>query len=315
MIGVGIIGCSGLRATELIRILINHPDVELRWVSDVPHAGMRLDRIVPGIVGESDLAVVPQGDLEEVDLVYLIGSRDKVELWLRSAMMPVDLRIIDLSGFHNLDCGTEGKWTYGLSEMQRRVLVHDARWVTVPGTAAAASLLTVMPLARNQLLGSGLALHVSVGTAVCQAAGLDGVIDTWTDEQEREVRHALRQCQPGFSQPVSLAVDVNDDRRLVTVEARFKVDTDLDALRSLYQQYYEDHNFVFLMDRAMGPADVENTNKCLLRLSHDEASGEMTVTGVMDGLLKGGVGNAVHSMNLMFGLYECIGLMLKASGC
>ena len=70
-----------------------------------------------------------------------------------------------------------------------------------------------------------------------------------------------------------------------------------------------------MMDRPVVLADVENTNKCLLVLSKEEGSGEVTVIGVMDGLLKAGVGNAVHAMNLMFGLYERIGLSLKASGC
>ena len=90
---------------------------------------------------------------------------------------------------------------------------------------------------------------------------------------------------------------------------------DLDMLRSLYEEYFDDHNFVFLVDRPVGVADVENTNKCLIRLSRDEGSGQVTVVAVMDGLIKAGVGNAVHAMNLMFGLYECIGLALKGSGC
>ena len=86
-------------------------------------------------------------------------------------------------------------------------------------------------------------------------------------------------------------------------------------IRQLYEQYYSDHNFVFLVDRPIVAADVENTNKCLIRLDKDERKGLLTVHAVMDLLLKGGAGTAVHAMNLLFGLHERAGLALKATGC
>ena len=257
---------------------------------------------------------------EDIDLVYLCGPCDKVASWQQQGDLPEGLNVIDLSGCHNLDCGNDGDtWVYGMSEMQRRVLVYDTRLVTVPGPVAVASLLALMPLARNQRLASPLSLLAMVGNAVFQSAGVavdDQIpVEPWVNEQKRELCHALAQCQPGFGQPVSLSVAPMVDPRLMTVTAQFKSEMDLEMLKSLYEQYYDDHNFVFLMDRPIVAADVENTNKCLLRLSRDEESGEVTVLAVMDGLLKAGVGNAVHAMNLMFGLYECIGLTLKASGC
>ena len=318
MIKAGIAGCQGLSASELIRILINHPDVELKWVADATHSGVRLDRIIPGIVGECELTVSGECDLADVDLVLLCDTRDKVATWLRTHDVPPGVKLIDVSGCHNQDADAGGPWVYGMSEMQRRVLVHEAQWVTVPGPAAVASLLAVMPVARSHKLDTPLSLLLTAGDRVLQAAGLavdKPIPQAWVDEQEQELRHALSQCQPGFSQPVSLTMATSAEHRLITVTARFKSDMDQDSLKSLYQQYYEDHNFVFLMDRPIVAADVENTNKCLLRLSRHDENGEITVLGVMDGLLKAGVGNAVHAMNLMFGLYERIGLTLKASGC
>lgn len=318
MIKVGIVGCEGLGAAELVRILINHPDVELKWVTDAACDFTRLDHVVPGIVGESDLMVNTGGALEDVDLVYLCCSRDKAAAWLQNTEMPEEMKVIDLSGCHNMDCGADSSWAYGMGEMQRRVLVHEAQLVTVPGAAAVAALLTLMPMARNLMLNSPLSLQVSAGSAVLRAAGITAggeVSAAWVDEQKRELCHALTQCQSSFAQPVTLSVAPMDDKRLLTVEARFKSGVELDVLKSLYEEYYDDHNFVFMMDRPVVLADVENTNKCLLVLSKEEGSGEVTVIGVMDGLLKAGVGNAVHAMNLMFGLYERIGLSLKASGC
>jgi N-acetyl-gamma-glutamyl-phosphate reductase len=70
-----------------------------------------------------------------------------------------------------------------------------------------------------------------------------------------------------------------------------------------------------MVDRPITIADVENTNKCLIRIVKDEGSGEVTIHAVTDALLKGCAGNAVHAMNLLYGLHEKAGLALKGSGC
>lgn len=319
MIKVGVIGHNNLCAAELLRVLINHPDVELKWVRTAgSETGVRLDHIVPGIVGECDLVVEPMGPLDDIELLYLCGNRNEVSSLCAGMALPEDLRVIDLSGSHNRDHGEHSGWTYGLSEMQRRVLVHDARCVTVPGNAAEASLLALMPMARNLLLNSPLTLHVAIGVAALPEGGLtsDGMTASqWAIDQQHEVSLTLRQCQSSFNQPVTLTVTPLAERRTLAVAARFKCGLGDEEIRQLYEQYYEDHNFVFIVDRPIVTADVENTNKCLIRLEKDERSGELTVHAVMDVLLKGCSGNAVHAMNLLFGLHERVGLSLKATGC
>ena len=114
---------------------------------------------------------------------------------------------------------------------------------------------------------------------------------------------------------MTLTVDRLAERRTLAVDARFKCGVEDEVVHQLYEQYYGDHNFVFLVDRPIVTADVENTNKCLIRLEKDEATGLLTIHAVMDVLLKGCVGTAVHAMNLMFGLHERVGLALKGTGC
>lgn len=317
MIKVGIIGCDDRRTAELVRVLINHPDVDLVWVADDRLAGTRLDDVIPGIVGECDLTVSGEVAFDGVDLVYLCGRRDEVAAGMSSLAVPDDVKVIDLSGCHNLDHGADCEWKYGLSEMQRRVLVHDAQLVTVPGSAATAALLAVMPMARNLLLNNPLTVHVAMGTLAFDHQGktFDGLdVADWCRDQQREVEYALGQCQSSFSQPVTMTVSPLPELRSLAVAVRFKCGLDGVAIRQLYEQYYDDHNFVFLVDRPLVRADVENTNKCLLRLDKDEQSGELTIHAVMDALLKGGAGTAVHAMNLLFGLHELAGLALKGSG-
>ena len=317
MIKVGIIGCDNRRAAELVRVLINHPDVELMWAVAEGFAGTRLDEIIPGIVGECDLTVSGEIVADGVDVVYLCGSRDKVTARLSTLAIPDDVKVIDLSGCHNLEYGTEGLWQYGLSEMQRRVLVHDTRRVSVPGSAANAALLALMPMARNLLLNSPLTVHVAMGKLAYDDQGdtIDGLsVTDWCRDQQREVEYALGQCQSSFSQSVTMTVSPLAELRPLAVAVRFKCAIDSEMIRQLYEQYYDDHNFVFLVDRPLVRADVENTNKCLIRLDKDDQSGELTIHAVMDVLLKGCAGTAVHAMNLMFGLHELAGLALKGSG-
>lgn len=319
MIKVGIIGCDHLSAAELIRVLINHPDVEMMWVTGGYAAGTRLDAVVPGIVGECDLTVSGEVDVNGVDVIYLCGNRAAVTSTLQSLELPDDVKVIDLSGSHNLDHGSDKPWKYGLGEMQRRVLVHEAQWVTIPGPAAVASLLALMPMARNLLINNPVSLHVVMGE-LGFPEGYEmqkgALADDWT---RREVELALSQCQSSFSQPVDLMIspfaNVHDERRTLAVFARYKCGVDGEMIRQLYEQWYDDHNFVFIVDRPIVTADVMNTNKCLISIDKNEQTGELAVHAVMDLLLKGGAGTAVHVMNLMFGLHERVGLALKGTGC
>lgn len=318
MINVGVCGCDTLRAQELLRVLVNHPDVELRWVSGRAQAGTRLDHLVPGLIGESDLTVVAVGSLDDVDLVFLCASRDEALEWLSSATLPDGLHVIDLSGSHNLDHGPDKPWRYGLSEMQRRYLVHDSPLVTVPGNAAGAALLALMPLARNLMINSPLTLHVAMGASAfpCDGKTADGKMpDEWTGDQRSEVEYALKQCQSSFNQPIDMDIITQGEPRHLEVTACVKCGIDGEALRELYEQYYDDHNFVFVVNHPATAADVENTNKCLIALDKDERTGIVTIHALMDGLLKGAAGTAVHVMNLMFGLHERVGLALKGTGC
>ncbi|MBQ3364453.1 MAG: hypothetical protein IJG42_10955 [Muribaculaceae bacterium] len=317
MIKVGIVGCDHLRAAELVRVLINHPDVELMWVTGSCDAGTRLDSIVPGIIGECNLTISAQASLDDVDVVFVCGSRAQVSALLPTLVLPENVKVIDLSGSHNMDHGEDKVWKYGLGEMQRRLLVHDARLVTVPGNVATASLLALMPMARNLMLNSPITLHVGMGAMAFPDQGktLDGLNSVeWAHDQQREVALALTQCQSSFGQPVDLTISPIAECRILAVAARFKCGVDEETIRQLYEQYYEDHNFVFLVDKPIIGADVANTNKCIIRLEKDEHSGELTVHAVIDLLLKGNAGNAVHMMNLLFGLHERVGLALKGSG-
>ena len=85
----------------------------------------------------------------------------------------------------------------------------------------------------------------------------------------------------------------------------------VDQLRNLYEDYYSDHSFTFIVDRRPDLKDVVNTNKCLIHL--EKVGSTLLITAVIDNILKGAAGQAVHNMNLLFGLHERVGLALKSS--
>ena len=85
-----------------------------------------------------------------------------------------------------------------------------------------------------------------------------------------------------------------------------------DELVEIYEKHFDDHNFCFMVDRLPAAADVSNTNKCLINI--DVADNRAEVSALIDPRVKGCSGNAVHAMNLLFGLHERIGLALKARG-
>jgi len=201
MIKTGVCGCDDLVAAELVRALMRHPDVDLRWVSSSHPAGSRLDAIVPGLVGETDMEVVallPE-PLDGVDVVFVCDPSVSFD-----GELPEGVRIIDLTGNHNVEaCVDESSaWTLGMPEMTRRVLVHDCYRAAVPGAAVVATLLALLPLARNLLLNSPVDVRLGVGKVALPALvrGMDA--QQWLSQQQHEAIQVLTCCQTSYTQPV-----------------------------------------------------------------------------------------------------------------
>ncbi|MDE6125755.1 MAG: N-acetyl-gamma-glutamyl-phosphate reductase, partial [Muribaculaceae bacterium] len=128
-----------------------------------------------------------------------------------------------------------------------------------------------------------------------------------------EIAQAMRSVQPSFSgaTPVSLSRD-GSAARGIRVTATLDCNQPLSELNRVFEEAYCDHGFTFLIDRRPELSDAANTNKCLIHIRRDD-SGMVEITSVIDNLLKGAAGNAVHCMNLLFGLSEKTGLALKGS--
>ena len=321
MIKAGIIGGAGYTAGELIRLLINHPDVELRWVNSSSNAGNKVSDVHQGLVGETDLKFTTQTPLDDIDVLFCCTPHGESRKFIDSHSIPEDLRIIDLSAdFRNND-GTHD-FVYGLPELNRRTIVNGARHIANPGCFATCIQLALLPLAKNLLLNSAInvtAITGSTGAGVKPSPTSHyswrndnvSVYKPFKHQHLAEIKQSLTQLQHSFKADINFIPMRGCFSRGILASVYLDCPIDLDVLKELYNSYYNDHNFTFVIDRMPDLKDVVNTNKCLLHLVKED--GKLLIVSVIDNLLKGASGTAVHNMNLLFGLHERVGLTLKGS--
>ena len=322
MIKVGIIGGAGYTAGELIRLLLNHPDVELKWVHSTSNAGNPVSGVHQGLVGETALYFTNETPLDAVDVIFLCTPHGESRkfLELHKDNIPDDLRIIDLSQDFRIADDTHD-FIYGLPELNRKYIIRG-KHVANPGCFATAIQLALLPLARNLLLNSDIhvnAITGSTGAGVKPSATSHyswrndnvSIYKPFTHQHLAEIYQTLHGMQASFNSKVNFIPVRGCFSRGIFATLYMDCPVELSEIKKLYNEYYDDHNFTFVSDRMPDLKDVVNTNKCLLSLTKED--GKLLIVSVIDNLLKGASGQAVHNMNLLFGLHERVGLQLKAS--
>lgn len=323
MIKVGIIGGSGYASGELIRILINHPDVVLKWVHSRTVAGQRIVDVHQGLYGEIDMCFSSTYDLNEIDVLFCCRPAGKTREFLASNEIPAHLKIIDLSRDYRLNATEENphEFVYGLSELNRKPMVRGARFVANPGCLAMAVELSLIPLAKNLLLNSDIHTTVITGATSEGAESRPTTHYAWRNDnmvvyspfrhsQEAEILQTFAAMQQSFNSKLHMVPVRGAFARGIMAVSYLDCPLELHEVIKLYQDYYDDHNFTFITSKIPDLKDVVNTNKCIIHL--DKIDDRLLVTAVIDNLQKGAAGNAVHTMNLLFGLQETTGLTMKS---
>ncbi len=321
MIRAGILGGEGFAAGELIRLLINHPDVELSRVQSLLHSGKLISEIHQGMEGETYLRFTHEVDFDDLDVAFFCYPHGHTSRLFAEHELPEGLKIIDLSRDFRIE-GSEHEFIYGLPELNRRRLVHGATRVANPGAFATAIELALLPLAKNLLLNSPI--HITAITGFSGSAVEKSSPDQLAWHRDNvsiyqplahqhipEIRQTLHALQTSFDSDILFIPMRGSFARGMLATAYMDMPVSIDQLRNLYEDYYADHSFTFVIDRRPDLKDVVNTNKCLIHL--EKIGGKLLVTSVIDNILKGAAGQAVHNMNLLFGLQERVGLALKSS--
>ena len=295
MIDAGITGGETIIAGELLEVLINHPDVSIKWVCSAERQGL-VENCHKGLIGECDL-MFSEPDFDDVDVVFSCDE-NSARMCAKAAEYDKELRVIDLSGAIN----AKDNFMYGLCEINRKFMVHDCYGVIdLPSPQAMAALLPLIPLAKL------LMLNGDIGVTLCTGAL---VPDIAVETLKKEMLTVLTVLQTSFASKIDITVEKSDVSRCVSAEITLPCKIDVDEVKRLVVDYYSDHNFTYVTGQDVTAHDVVNTNKCLITIRREEEN--LRMTSVIDGMLKGSAGNAVHVMNLLFGLHEKVGLMLKA---
>ncbi|MBQ9498722.1 MAG: N-acetyl-gamma-glutamyl-phosphate reductase, partial [Bacteroidaceae bacterium] len=314
MIKVGIIGGAGYTAGELIRLLINHPDVEIVFINSSSNAGNLIADIHEGLYGDTDLRFTDQLPLNQIDVLFFCTAHGDSKKFMESHEIPENLKIIDLSQDYRLKA--EGNdFVYGLPEMNRRAICK-AMHVANPGCFATAIQLAVLPLARNQVLSGPISVNAITGSTGAGVKPSATSHFSWRDnnlsvykvfqhQHLHEIKQSIHQLQPDYNGDIDFIPYRGGFPRGIFVTAVVRSKLPIEEITKMYQTYYDDDSFTHVVERNIDLKQVVNTNKCLVHLEKYED--KLVVISCIDNLLKGASGTAVHNMNLMFGLEETTG--------
>lgn len=320
MIKVGIIGGAGYTAGELIRLLLLHPEVEIKFVHSSSNAGNNITDVHSGLLGETDMVFTNEMPFEEIDLLFFCTAHGDTRRFLDSHALPDELKVIDLSMDYRIK-SHEHDFIYGLPELNRRNTCKS-RYVANPGCFATCIELGLLPLAKEHLLKGDISVNAITGSTGAGVKPSETTHYSWRDNNVSiykpfehqhlpEIMQSIKQLQPDFNADIDFIPYRGPFPRGIFATLVVKCDLDIKTLYKLYESYYERDSFTHIVKRPVDLKQVVNTNKCLIHL--EKHGNKLLITSVIDNLLKGASGTAVHNMNLLFGLAETVGLQLKPS--
>ena len=318
MIKVGIIGGAGYTAGELIRLLTLHPEVEIKFIHSKSNAGNRITDVHSGLLGDTDLMFTDELPFEEIDLLFMCTAHGDTRRFLESHVIPDELKIIDLSMDYRIKSHNH-EFIYGLPELNRRNTCKS-RYVANPGCFATCIELGLLPLAKAQLLKGDISVNAITGSTGAGVKPSTTTHFSWRNNNMSiykpfehqhlpEILQSIKQLQPDFDGEIDFIPYRGDFARGIFATIVVKCDTDIETLYEMYESYYERDSFTHVINRPIDLKEVVNTNKCLIHL--EKHGNKLLITSIIDNLLKGASGQAVHNMNLLFGLAETVGLILK----
>lgn len=342
MIKVGIVGGTGYTGVELLRILADHPQADVRCITSRSEAGVRVADMYPNLRGHYELAFSEPDnrELAACDLVFF-ATPHGVAMEAVPELLAAGTRVVDLSAdFRIRDLDVWARWygmphtspewaekaVYGLPEVAREQ-VREARLVANPGCYPTAVQLGFLPLLENVLVDTSRLIADAKSGA--SGGGRQGKIPMLHGEVGESFkaygasghRH-LPEIRQGLTDAAGSAVGVTFVPHLIpmvrgieaTLYAQLNNPSDFDRLQALFEERFRDEPFVDVMPFGSHPEtrSVRGANLCRMALHRQEDSNMVIVSSVIDNLVKGAAGQAVQNMNIMFGLDERMGMASPA---
>jgi N-acetyl-gamma-glutamyl-phosphate reductase len=320
-IKAGIAGAAGYTGGELIRLLINHPHAEIVCAQSNSNAGKPVSSVHMDLVGDTDLFFSESVD-PEMDVLFLCSGHGEARKFLETNTIEQSVKIIDLSHDFRLKATREFQersFVYGLPELNKHT-IETAQNIANPGCFATAIQLALLPLAKNGLSADTYITGITGSTGAGQGLSASShfswrnnniqAYKSLTHQHIAEIGESLEQLS-GINPAIHFIPWRGDFTRGIYVSATTYCVPELEAVYTLYEQYYAHATFTHVSREMIDMKQVVNTNKCLIHL--EKVNDQLVIHAAIDNLLKGASGQAVHNMNLLFGLDEKTGLQLKAN--
>ncbi len=322
-LSVGIIGSAGYTGGELIRLLLNHPSVEIAFAHSKSHAREFIHKVHTDLIGETDLKFTDKIE-SGIDVLFLCTNHNDSRKFLESNSISHKTKVIDLSQDFRLKKNNrlDGReFIYGLPELNRAEIIKSKN-IANPGCFATCIQLALLPLAKNNLLNGEIHISATTGSTGAGQSPSETTHFSWRQnnlsvykafehQHLNEIEESLKQLQKSFKGALNFIPHRGSFTRGIFASIYVNSNLPVDEAKSIYRKYYSGHPFVQVSDEPVDLKQVVNTNKCVLHLAHH--NNKLLITSVIDNLLKGASGQAVQNMNLMFGFDETAGLRLKAS--
>ena len=319
-IKASIVGGAGYTAGELLRILINHPKIELTSVYSTSNAGNPVTTVHEDLIGETDLIFSERID-QEADVVFLCLGHGKSRDFLTKNVYSKNTKIIDLSNDFRVKphhVFQDRTYIYGLPELQKEE-IKKAKNIANPGCFATAIQLALLPLAKKSLLSQDIHIHAVTGSTGAGQSLSATAHFSWRNNNVSFYKEFSHQHEAEISQSIHLLGTNRHQLYFLPMRGNFtrgilagiylKCEISKEEALSLYREYYQDHPFTFVSNTPLYVKQVVNTNKCMLEIQKHKDT--LLITSVIDNLSKGASGQAVQNMNLIFGFEESEGLHLK----
>ncbi len=341
MVKVGIIGATGYAGGELVRLLMNHKDAEIKWYGSRSYIDKKYYEVYQNffqIVDDTCMDDNMEALAEEVDVIFTATPQGLCASLVNEDILN-KVKIVDLSAdFRIKDVAVYEKWygmehkspqfigeaVYGLPEINREK-IKKARLIANPGCYPTCSTLSIYPLAKEGLIDmSTVIIDAKSGTS---GAGRGAKLDNLFCEVNENIKAysvASHRHTPEIEEQLSYAsgeqVLLNFTPHLVpmnrgiliTAYASLKKEVTYEEIKAVYDQYYANEKFVRVLEKDVCPQTkwVEGSNYVDVNFKIDPRTRRIIMMGAMDNLVKGAAGQAVQNMNLMFGLKETEGLEL-----
>jgi len=320
-IRAGIIGGAGYTGGEMLRILLNHPSVEIVFIHSRSNAGEAVHTVHGDLIGETDLHFSSEIS-NDIDVLFLCVGHGEAKTFLDNNKISNIIKIIDLSQDFRLqkDAARNGRqFVYGLPELQKEE-IQKSQNIANPGCFATAIQLGLLPLAKEGILNEVHTTGITGSTGAGQKmqptshfswrANNIQAYKSLTHQHLNEIMQTISGLQPTHKS-LNFIPWRGDFTRGIYVTSYTQCDLNLDEAYQLYNNYYAGHPFTHVSNDMIDLKQVVNTNKCLVHL--EKAGDNLIIHSAIDNLLKGASGQAVQNMNLLFGLNETEGLKLKAT--